>query len=318
MSSTYKSDFLAPTTSPRKILAKHGRTFWLASFFLPRKTAKEATHLYAFCRFVDDLADEVESTPSKKEETVTKLKLLLAYFSGKTQNLLTLPDHERTYIDELRPLHLPQDPIIHLLEGVLQDTEDTVLFTNQKMLLRYAYRVAGTVGILMTKLLGVESKLAIFHAIDLGIAMQLTNIARDVQADAAISRRYLPIEIPIQDIKEGTQREVISSSIKEILALSEQYYKSGIAGLAYLPSRVRPGIYLMTILYREIGRLLLRRGVPWDEGRVIVSRIRKFSLCIAALPHCLQLLFKTQKQKNIPDHHQSLHASLSLLSGSHQ
>jgi phytoene synthase len=297
MISTQKSATAVLTRSPKKILAKHGRTFWLASFFLPRKIAQEATHLYAFCRFIDDLADEIESTPKKKEETVAKLKLLLAYFSGDTKNLLPLSDYERVYIDELTPLNLSHNAIVHLLEGVLQDTEDTVLFTNQVMLQRYAYRVAGTVGILMTKLLGVESKLAIFHAIDLGIAMQLTNIARDVQADAAISRRYLPIEIQIQDIKEGKQREVISSSIKEILALSEQYYESGIAGLAYLPNRVRPGIYLMTILYREIGRLLLRRGVPWDEGRVMVSRSRKLSLCISALPHCLQLLFKTQKQK---------------------
>ena len=318
MSSTYKSSIVASTTSSRKILAKHGRTFWLASFFLPRKTAKEATHLYAFCRFIDDLADEVEGTPSKQEETITKLKLLLAYFSGETKNLLPLLDHERTYIEELTPLKLPQDPIVHLLEGVLQDTADTVLFTNQKMLQRYAYRVAGTVGILMTKLLGVESKLAIFHAIDLGIAMQLTNIARDVQADAAISRRYLPVAIPIHDIKKGKGKEVISSSIKEILALSEQYYESGIAGLAYLPNRVRPGIYLMTILYREIGRLLLRRGVPWDEGRVIVSRSRKVFLCIAALPHCFELLFKNQKQEKFPDHHQNLHASLGSLSGTHR
>ena len=318
MSSTHNSATFASTRSPKKILAKHGRTFWLASFFLPRKIVKEATHLYAFCRFIDDLADEVESTPSKKKETVAKLKLLLAYFSGDTKNPLPLLDHERNYIEELSPLHLPHDAIVHLLEGVLQDTEDTVLFTDQKMLQRYAYRVAGTVGILMTKLLGVKSKLAIFHAIDLGIAMQLTNIARDVQADAAISRRYLPVAISIQDIKAGTQKDAITDSIKEILALSEQYYESGIAGLAYLPNRVRPGIYLMTILYREIGRLLLRRGVLWNEGRTIVSRRRKFYLCVAALPRCFELFLKNQNQENFPDHHQSLHTSLNSLSGTHQ
>ena len=318
MISKFKSSTLTPSASPEKILAAHGRTFWLASLFLPRKTAKNATHLYAFCRFVDDLADEIDSTPSEKENAITKLKLLLAYFKGETTNLLPLLSHERAYVDELLPLHLPQDAIVHLLEGVLQDTEDNVLFTDQKMLQRYAYRVAGTVGILMTKVLGIENEKATFHAIDLGIAMQLTNIARDVKADAAISRRYLPVAISIQNIKVGKEQEAISKSIEEILALAEQYYESGIAGLVYLPNRVRPGIYLMSILYREIGRLLLRQGVPWSNGRLAVSRGRKFSLCVAALPRCLKLLFQNKKQKNFPNHHQNLHALLQSLSGTHQ
>jgi 15-cis-phytoene synthase len=265
-------------------LASHGKTFYWASFFLGKQTARHAASLYALCRHLDDAADDKNTAVEHKRYQLEQKKQSLS--NGCEGWPLA-----QTLIDDT---HVPASALDELLNGLIHDTHP-VQILSQKALLHYCYRVAGTVGLMMCPILGVHHHQAYKHAIDLGIAMQLTNICRDVLEDAHMGRRYIPLDLSPahiidanDDVKTSVQRE-----INRLLSLADQYYQSGLDGLAYLPKTNRSAIFFAAHLYRAIGKKLTRQGTCWWQGRVFLSKREKAWITLRLLPRSLALIARS-------------------------
>ena len=165
------------------LLKKHAKSFYWASFFLPNNTLSKCSSLYNFCRTLDDIVDD-DNTLSVKKEIFSKFK---KDFEDKNLDNQIIKDMWSVIDSE----NISKQIIIDLFDGVETDLEEKVVINSKKELLVYSYRVAGTVGLMMSKIMRVKDKEALKGAIDLGIAMQLTNIARDVCEDKARIRQYL-------------------------------------------------------------------------------------------------------------------------------
>ncbi len=262
------------------VLAKGGRSFYWASHFLGRKTAHDAAHLYAFCRTVDDLADgDIENGAARLAAINDQLSTLAA--GQKPIN----PDVAlQGFMPTLIACSVPIRPIQHLLDGLLFD-QGEVLLTSEDELIKYAYQVAGTVGLLMCPILGCQDRHAFSFAVDMGIAMQLTNIARDVLEDAKMGRRYLPASwvgqlsasdiVASADVSDSIEAEQIKGAIDRLLSLADTYYASGRKGLVYLPMRAHIAIAVAANVYREIGQKLRRHRLNWAQGRVVTNKVEK-------------------------------------------
>jgi len=284
------------TDTPEQLLARAGKSFHLAGKFLPPARRTAATRLYAFCRGLDDLADEtgdaaqIESVATALEQGDTSHPLAALY--------LTLENPDPA-------------PAVALARSLRDDT-GPIEVSDERELLRYCHGVAGTVGLMMARVLGANDPAAAWHAIDLGIALQLTNIARDTREDADRGRRYLPatwLDLPPSSIRQAP--DAVHQSAMRCLALAEPYYASGIAGLAYLPSESRRGILIAARVYREIGLELRRQGPNRKTDRVAVPSWRKATLVAQAwlkpAPHGVPLT----------PHHAPLHHHLDGLVGTH-
>jgi 15-cis-phytoene synthase len=303
------SNALNAFESADAILAAKGRSFYWARHMLGASHAARATRLYGFCRYIDDLADEAVSIEAARRA----LEIISSSIaSGKSDDLVI--------IDMIRLINECQiDPKIvqELIKGVTSDL-DTVRIADEAELLRYCYRVAGTVGLMMCGALDVHNIKAYPYAIDLGIAMQLTNICRDVAADAEINRRYLPATL-LGDIdpaalinpKANTQF-CTRQCILAILDLADQYYKSGEAGLACLPLGARSGILVAARIYRAIGAQLRHQNYDYWTKRAVVSKSSKTMLTAQAL---LSFPFKRSLWMAVQPHQALLHSALAGLPG---
>jgi len=250
-----------------RALAAKGRSFHFARRLLGAAHAERATRLYGFCRHIDDLADEA---PAPDAARFTLETIAHALEVGASDDPGT-----RDLLEWMRQCHIDPAIPINLIRGVRSDL-DPVRIADTDELLRYCYRVAGTVGLMMSVALDAHDPRAGAHAIDLGIAMQLTNLCRDVQADAEAGRRYLPASLvgelePAQLVQPvPTLQAMLRRSVGTLLDLADTYYRSGEDGLCYLPARARYGILTALQLYRAIGWRLRARGCdPW-AGRVVV------------------------------------------------
>ena len=182
------------------------------------------------------------------------------------------------------------DPSIplDLITGVESDLGEVRLATMAE-LEQYCYRVAGTVGLMMTAALDVTTPEALPHAVDLGIAMQLTNICRDVREDALQGRRYLPAALvgPLDPAElvapTGATRATAVGAVHTLLHLADRYYASGEAGLKYLPRGARFGILVAARLYRQIGHVLRRRDADCWSSRAYVGGPGKVGVTLRAL-----------------------------------
>ena len=260
----------ASVTEAAASLKENGKTFWLASRFLPKDIAADAAVLYAFCRTMDDLADQQAGF----EATDRLLRARRALHTGRSDEpavlgLLQLADR--------RGLDLQAAEC--LLDALLNDASGNVRIQDQAELLRYCYGVAGTVGLMMSAVLQTTGSAARVHAIDLGIAMQLTNIARDVQEDACMGRRYLPSswvgdlqpeQICAASPKTATA-EQIKPAMQTILDLADVFYAGGAQGFSAIPAAARKGIRMAAASYRQIGVELRGLGCDFTRGRVVVS-----------------------------------------------
>jgi phytoene synthase len=157
-------------------------------------------------------------------------------------------------------------------------------------LLRYCYRVASTVGLMMCAVLGVREPSAFPHAVDLGVAMQLTNICRDVREDARMGRVYLPASrleaaglTPDDLLQDRVDREALARVVADLLHLADRYYASADAGMRWIPARARTAIVVASRVYRAIGVKLRRRGCDAWSGRTVVGGVEKVGWLAAAL-----------------------------------
>ena len=289
-----------------EILAKKGKSFHWAKKLLSDKHGERATRLYAFCRYLDDLADEAKSLDEAKTH-LSQIKQSLQ--SGRTDNPIV-----EDAINLMSDCRIePQIPC-ELINGLLTDLDEVGLKTVDE-LLRYCYRVAGTVGLMMSDVLDVSDPKASPFAIDLGIGMQLTNICRDVQEDARMGRRYLPSEIvgkiSLEDLINPTQsqEERLGFSIQFLLNLADEYYESGESGLPYLPLRARHGILIAARVYHAIGLKLRSRDYRYWDGRVVIPKARKLGITFMALGGSLvNSGFWTKPNQHRPELHRALQA----------
>ena len=298
---------LPDSPAPKQVLARHGKSFYWASKFLGIELADRAARLYQFCRYVDDLAD---GDLPDRQESLEDIRVRLA---GKE---LAAGAEIEAFIALANSNNIPLSAASELLDGMLSDQNPTAV-ADEAELLRYCHAVAGTVGLMMCRVLNCEEPRADSFAIDLGVAMQLTNISRDVLEDAKMGRRYLPASwanfTPAQIAKAGLGdedtdcREQVAHGIARLLDLSEQYYASALLGICLLPFRSRLSIAIALRVYRQIGWVLRRRNLAWWQGRVMVTGGEKALLSLRSLADL--------RPKKVPPHRTQLHQHLQGLVG---
>ncbi len=293
----------------RAVLAEHARTFNLAGAFLPADRLDEAAVIYAFCRLVDDTVDEAPSA-EVGIRGIAQIEAELRRERPPRPLLVGLLEiAERRRID-LRVFE-------ELIVGVRSDSEE-VRIADDGDLLRYCYRVAGTVGLMMCGAIGVESRFALPFALDLGLGMQITNICRDVAEDAERGRIYIPesrlrrVGLDPATILNGTvDRRLLSVVIEDLLELAERYYESADHGMSFIPARSRVAILIASRVYRAIGRRLMAHGSDPMIGRTIVPPRSKARWLSAAL-----LTFATRRGLESPVPHDPwLHRELAGFPG---
>ena len=253
------------------LLEKHAKSFYWASFFLSKKTFNKCSSLYNFCRTLDDLADDESRLDLKREKF---LKFKEDFVKKNFDNLII---REMWYLIESE--NISKKVVIDLFDGVETDLQEKVKINSKKDLLIYSYRVAGTVGLMMSKILKVSNKEAFKGAIDLGIAMQLTNIARDVNEDKNRERQYIKSDF---------------SSIKETIKDSEIFYKESFNSISSIPMRSRFSVLVARRVYRKIGDYILKQKNIENynkAGKIYVSVFGKIIETLLSISDFIKLLF---------------------------
>ena len=218
------------------LLEKHAKSFYWASFFLSKETFKKCSSLYNFCRTLDDIVDDNKELEDKREN----------FFKFKKEFINK--DFRSSIIKEMwstiNTENISTKIVFDLFDGVETDLKERVEINKKKDLFIYSYRVAGTVGLMMSKILKVKNKEALKGAIDLGIAMQLTNIARDVCEDKERNRQYINPDF---------------SSIQELISESQTFYEKSFKSLSGIPLRSRFSVIVARRVYRKIGDYILKQ-----------------------------------------------------------
>ena len=253
------------------LLKKHAKTFYWASFFLSRNTFDKCSSLYNFCRTLDDIVDDNNNLDVKKE-IFSRFK---KDFENKNLNNQIIKDMWSVIDSE----NISKQIVIDLFDGVETDLETKVVINSKKDLLIYSYRVAGTVGLMMSKILKVKSKEALKGAIDLGIAMQLTNIARDVCEDKDRNRQYVNHNF---------------SAIRETINDSEIFYEKSFNSISKIPFRSRFSVIVARRVYKKIGDYILKQNNIDNynrAGKIYVPVFDKVIQTLLSIIDFIKLLF---------------------------
>ena len=241
--------------SHKSYLSVYAKSFSWAGFFLPKETFKKCSTLYDFCRIVDDIADNDEKIEIKKKKFI------------QFENDFNQKNFDNPIIKNMWGLveefNISSKIVQDLFIGIKSDIKDKVKFNSKKDLLIYSYRVAGTVGLMMAKILKVNKKDSLKSAIDLGIAMQLTNISRDVIEDSKNNRFYI----------DANFEEILST-----INLADIFYKNSFYSIKNIPVSFRFSILVARRVYRKIGHKILKKKNLenyQNSGKIYVSNIEK-------------------------------------------
>ena len=269
--------------SSNNYLSIYAKSFNWAGFFLPKKTYLKCSTLYDFCRTIDNIADDSETLNIKKNKF---LNFKSDFVNKKFDNPIIKKMWE--LVEEYQ---ISTKIIEDLFDGIESDLKDKVEITSDKELLVYSYRVAGTVGLMMAKILNVKNNNALKSAIDLGIAMQLTNISRDVIQDANNNRNYI----------DGN-----FDSIKKTLKLADTFYESSFSSIREIPIFFRFSILVARRVYREIGNFILKKNNFENyekSGKIYVPKIYKiFQTFLAIYDFVKLLLIKSEDHSRYKEH----------------
>ena len=278
--------------SDKNYLSVYAKSFNWAGFFLPKKTYKKCSALYDFCRVADNIADDEE----KLEVKEIKFKQFKADFAQKNfdnpiiKNMWDL-------IDEFK---ISVKIIEDLLDGISSDIKDKVILNSKKDLLIYSYRVAGTVGLMMAKILKVNKKSSLKSAIDLGIAMQLTNISRDVIEDSKNNRFY------------------INENFEEILStvnLADTFYENSFYSIKDIPISFRFSILVARRVYRKIGHKIKNKKNLEDylnSGKIYVSNVEKVLETFLSIFDLIRLSLSHKLDDEIQHDHNLINQEINL------
>ena len=274
------------------LLKKHAKSFYWASFFLSKKTFEKCSSLYNFCRTLDDIVDEDNKLELKKENFLRFKK----DFINKNPSNSTIKEMWSIIDSE----NISKKVVIDLFDGVETDLKEKVQINSKKDLLIYSYRVAGTVGLMMSKILKVKSQEALKGAIDLGIAMQLTNIARDVCEDKRRNRRYISHDF---------------SSIQETINDSYIFYEKSFDSISSIPLRSRFSVIVARRVYRKIGDYILKQKNidNYDKaGKIFIPRYEKVIQTLYSFFDFIKLLFVNELNYDNHTNHRVLKNTINL------
>jgi 15-cis-phytoene synthase len=269
--------------SDKNYLSIYAKSFNWAGFFLPKKTYLKCSALYSFCRVLDNIADEKGDLDFKKKKFFNFVNNFNKrnYNDSIIKNMLNL-------MDEFK---ISKKIVNDLFDGIETDLKKEVHLNSKKDLLIYSYRVAGTVGLMMAKILNVKSKEALKSAVDLGIAMQLTNISRDVEEDAKNNRFYIARNF---------------KSIQQTLLLADLFYESSFLSIKKIPLNFRFSILVARRVYRKIGHNILKKKnieSYKDAGKIYVSNPNKILQTILSLYDLIKLsLIKSKENFRDKEH----------------
>ena len=286
----------------RRITAYYSKSFYFSAKMLPKEQRWATYALYGFCRHCDNLID----TPRQRTETeiVREIQLLteelhVAYNTGESQHPII-----RAFILVAKAYGIPIEYPLDLLKGVAMDVQQTRYKTFDALSL-FCYRVAAVVGLMMTYVLGYKNERAFRYAKQLGIAMQLTNILRDIKEDKDMGRIYLPQKdlvrfgVSEQDIIE----ERISPQLKELMKFqverADRYYAEAMPGIALLETESQYAIYSAAKIYRGILRKIEDHDYNPFLSRVFVPSRKKIGIL---LHEGLRAKFLSAQEKLFPVH----------------
>ena len=263
-------------------------SFSMASRLFEPATRDAAHFLYGWCRYCDDQIDETCNLRLQEERAYKLKEETLGAFSGK-------PSDNPVFValaHLVREYKIPSYYALELIEGMEMDVRKERYWTADELGL-YAYRVAGTVGLMMSHVMGVSDERALRNAADLGMAMQFTNIARDVVEDCERKRVYLPLQwldeagVAVDQVGSLRNREKVAFVVGKLLDHAETYYASGISGLRFLPWRCALAVATAACVYRAIGRKVRARGARAWDTRTVVPTWEKLAHVFVAAGHVL-------------------------------
>ena len=276
----------------KNYLSIYAKSFNWAGFFLPKEVYEKCSTLYDFCRTLDNIADEDLDLEIKKE----KFKKFKDDFKSKNfdnriiRNIYLLIEEKNISINI----------IYDLFDGIESDLRYELKINSFQELLVYSYRVAGTVGLMMAKILNVKTHDSLKGAIDLGIAMQLTNIARDVVEDSKKNRQYINSDF---------------NTIKNTVKIANLFYDSSFKSIKQIPLSCRLSILVARRVYREIGNKILKKKDIKnykDSGKIYVSNIEKISQTILASFDLITLLFVRSNKHIRKNEHDIINQEIDL------
>ena len=273
-------------------LSVYAKSFSWAGYFLPKKKFKECSALYDFCRVADNIADDDEKIENKEKKF------------NNFENDFNQKNFENPIIknmwDLIEEFNISLKIVQDLLMGIKSDIKDKIKLNSKKDLLIYSYRVAGTVGLMMAKILKVSKKNSLKSAIDLGIAMQLTNISRDVIEDSKNNRFYI-----------NENFEEISSTID----LADTFYENSFYSIKDIPISFRFSILVARRVYRKIGHKILRKNNLknyQNSGKIYVSNIEKVIETFLSIFDLIKLSFSYKKDDQIQHDHYLINEEINL------
>ena len=273
-------------------LSIYAKSFNWAGFFLPKQTYLKCSALYDFCRVADNIADSNEAIEQKK------IKFL--DFQNNFNNKKFDDPIIKNMWQLINEFDIPLKVVNDLLDGINSDIQQSIKLHKKKDLLLYSYRVAGTVGLMMAKILRVNKKDSLKSAIDLGIAMQLTNISRDVVEDLNFGRSYIDLNF-----------EEIRSTIK----LSESYYENSFYSIKEIPLAFRFAILVARRVYRKIGYKILKKQNLENykkSGKIYVSKIEKIIETLCSVYDLIKLFLINKNDNDIEHNHSLIREEINL------
>ena len=278
--------------SNNSYLSVYAKSFSWAGFFLPKKTLNKCSALYDFCRVADNLADDEEKIENKEK----KFNQFEKDFNQKNFDNPII----KNMWDLIDEFNISLKIVHDLLIGIKSDIKETVKLNSKKDLIIYSYRVAGTVGLMMAKILRVSKKSSLKSAIDLGIAMQLTNISRDVIEDYKNNRSYIDKNF-----------EEISSTVN----LAETFYENSFYSIKDIPISFRFSILVARRVYRKIGHKILNKknlNNYQNSGKIYVSNAEKVLETFLSIIDLIKLSFVYKKDEQIKHDHNLINEEINL------
>ena len=290
------------------LMRKHGKTFYWASFFLDNAKMQAIYSIYSFCRKIDDMVDEA------KNLNIAKKKLLIfidAWNKGRPHPVINV-------LNNIPKENWPNQKLVKMfLNGQISDIKFTS-FKSEKALIIYCYQVAGTVGLMVCDIFDVKDKKMRYFAIDLGIAMQLVNISRDIYEDSVRNRIYLPESLIGKNLPEEIAHPTkktaakIDVARKKMINLANIYFASASQAIDHLPRGAALAVKLASTLYQHIGYQLIQTQYQHKEKRCYVTNFCKLLITLKIIAKFL-ITFKVK----LKPHNKSLHKFITTLPGSH-
>jgi phytoene synthase len=278
--------------SKKSYLSIYAKSFNWAGFFLPKHTYQNCSKLYSFCRILDNIADD-QDTIASKEQKFKDFKQL--YLKNNSNNSIVedMKELEKNY-------DISKNIINDLFDGIESDIKENVKFKSEKDLLLYSYRVAGTVGLMMAKILGIKTITSLKAAINLGIAMQLTNISRDVIEDSINNRFYIHHSM---------------ADIKSTIKISEVFYDNSFYSIKEIPINLRFAILVARRVYRKIGRKIMKINcfeAYKNSGKIYVNNLEKVLETVYSIYDFFKLMIIKDNKEQYNLNYKDIHGLINL------